>query len=304
MSQVDLDTHKSNAAVLEFPGVAESHPLHDARFRVADSDTQNFAVSHVSVDTQFANATADNLAEVGADHAWRDDQYVAERTHSLLEICASTYESIQALRKAQNNRLRCWVRGTLPHEVWAHCDFSDEAIATVKGLPPRVLELLELLNKAEKVAENALKYEIRNHPLWPWLKNVRGVSHILGARLLKRLGDVRRFPNVAKLWMYCGLAGDQWRAKKEDGSLKASPRLRSICWLISEQFQRTPAGGSVYRAVYDTRKEYERSKPPCPKCAAAGATETCRPIHTNLRTRRYVVKRFLADLWEVAHGKV
>lgn len=64
----------------------------------------------------------------------------------------------------------------------------------------------------------------------------------------------------------------------------------------SFQYQRKD-GDSKYRAIYDERKEYEKTKPPCDKCLKNGNEEHCSDGHINNKAKRYAVKEFLKDYW-------
>jgi hypothetical protein len=56
----------------------------------------------------------------------------------------------------------------------------------------------------EKEFEHRMKKSVERAPSWQWLKNQRGIGHILGAELLGEFGN-RRWPRVSSLWKYCGL---------------------------------------------------------------------------------------------------
>jgi hypothetical protein len=57
----------------------------------------------------------------------------------------------------------------------------------------------------ETCAAEALREVIERHAAWPWLSSVKGVGHLLAARLLSRL-DVARAKSPSAFWAYCGLA--------------------------------------------------------------------------------------------------
>lgn len=56
----------------------------------------------------------------------------------------------------------------------------------------------------ETCAAEGLREAIEQHPAWPWLSSVKGIGHLLAARLLSRL-DVARAKTPSAFWAYCGL---------------------------------------------------------------------------------------------------
>ena len=219
---------------------------------------------------------------------------------SLLNIYVNTYEQAQKLRMETMNRMRCWLRDTVPKEEWSERKFSDDVLLTTTVLPNDLRDFACHLMQLESDAGKYVRREMAKHPLWPWLSSIRGIGPILSARLLHRI-DGKTFPSPAHLWSYCGLDGPDWRQKPHNWGLTA------ICYNIAESFQRQPALSGGYRDIYDARKQYEATKPPCDKCREQGFEDSCRPGHINNKARRYTVKCFLKDLWvqmneeEVSH---
>ena len=216
---------------------------------------------------------------------------------SLLNIYVQTYEQAQKMRMETMNRIRCWLRDTKPKEEWpcqdAEKSFNDAYILSlpVGDIPNDLRLMMAQIETLEKESAKWIKRELKNHELWPWLSSIKGMGPVLAGRLLHRIGDIKRFPNVAKLWSYCGLDGPGWRQRPHSWA------LTSICFNIAESFQKQKTFSGGYRDIYDDRKEYEITKPACEKCKEAGFEEVCRPAHINNKARRYTVKEFLKDLW-------
>ena len=215
---------------------------------------------------------------------------------SLLNIYVQTFEQAQKLRLETNNRMRCWLRDTTPKEEWSDNKFNDTAIADAEELPNDLRHFIQSIEQMEKDAKKMMRREMKKHKLWPWLESIRGIDTTLAARLMHRLGDIKnKFPSPAHLWSYAGLDGPGWRQRPHSWG------LTSICYNIADSFQKQPALSGGYRDIYDARKEYEATKPPCEKCKEQGFEEKCRPGHINNKARRYTVKEFLKDLWVYAN---
>lgn len=211
--------------------------------------------------------------------------------YALLNAYAQTYEAQVKSRQALMNRMRNWLRDTLPPEQWGDADLSDKQLADdkiLKLLPNNQMEYYAIVKSFEKSIQKYMQKEIKKHYLWPWLSSVRGIGENLASKLLFHLKDLNRFPTVSHLWSYCGLDGDGWKKRKHNWA------LTSICYLVANQFVKQ---GDVYRQIYEQRKAYELAKPPCPKCLEVGSLEHCTQGHSDNRARRYVAKMFLKDLW-------
>jgi hypothetical protein len=187
------------------------------------------------------------------------------------------------------------LRDSTPKEKWpckdADKSFNDAVVLASKDLPIDFHDhLYNHVIPLEKSAKKMMEREVKKHPLWPHLESIRGMGPTLAARLLHRIGS-RHFESPAHLWSYAGLDGPGWRKNSHNWA------LTSICYNIAECFQRQPQLSGGYRDIYDARKEYELTKPPCEKCKEQGFEESCRPAHINNKARRYAVKEFLKDLW-------
>src|SRR5690554_6263478 len=106
-----------------------------------------------------------------------------QKEMSLLNLYVMTYEQAQKLRMETMNRMRNWLRDTIPEEEWPGKDFSDKQIINNENLPLDIRELVsERLSQMEKDVQKYLKREVKKHPLWDWLKDIRGMGPVLGAR--------------------------------------------------------------------------------------------------------------------------
>jgi len=156
------------------------------------------------------------------------------------------------------------------------------------------------------------KYMEDNLPVYQWCKEVRGLGDKLTAKLLAGIGDIKRFPNPASLWSYCGV-GDASTEKRVTGQLLThSPKMRSTLFNLQESFIKA---NSQYRVIYDKRKEKTlKTRPewhnlvPCPiKNVGKDAPKTDdkgkvtwankHPKHAHIDASRVMIKRFLCELF-------
>lgn len=90
-------------------------------------------------------------------------------------------------------------------------------------------------------------------PIYSWLKNIKGISHLLSAQLISYI-DIKKFRQVSSLWHYCGMHVKNGIAPKRSKGNKIdwNPQMRMICYKISDSFikQRT----LKYRDIYDKEK--------------------------------------------------
>lgn len=181
---------------------------------------------------------------------------------------AKVYKDIQQIRIGLKNK------------TWASENSNGRAI-------PKVYEdMIVQLKEMEKALVKEARQQLKDHPAWPWLSQVRGMGLTLAAQLLGYIGDIERFSTVSKLWRYCGLGVTDGRADRMRKGEKAAynPQIKSLCYNIGTSFLKT---NSPYRKLYDQAKQYY--------------TET-RPDWTKSRIHfaamRKMEKVFLAHLWQ------
>lgn len=158
------------------------------------------------------------------------------------------------------------------------------------------------------------KYMKENFPIYQWCIGVRGLGTKLIAKILAGIGDIRRFPNPASLWSYCGV-GDASSEKRVSGQqLKHSPKMKSTLFVLGESFIKQ---NSQYKVIYQQRKEKTlKTHPewhnlvPCPiknvgknapKVDEATGKMTWsnqHPKHAHIDAQRVMIKRFLAELYD------
>jgi hypothetical protein len=139
-------------------------------------------------------------------HLPRDDTFrIAE-----LRLLYQLFEEAQRSRIAHGERLRAVFQG---RSLVGSPSPEEAADALIKAISrgesvgaPRTLEhayMRAVQDEAE--AAGALRVVIEQHPVWAWLSGIKGVAHLLAARLLSRL-DVARAATPSAFWAYCGLA--------------------------------------------------------------------------------------------------
>lgn len=132
--------------------------------------------------------------------------------------------------------------------------------------------------------------------VWGWLTSIKGLAAGgLAAQLLAQFDNVSKFATVSKFWRFAGWAvidGRIDRCKKGEKS-PYNRRLKSICYLIVEQFirQQTP----VYVDIYYAEKERQRRKHPEP--IKENGKWKFNDGHLHHRAMRKTAKIFLQHLW-------
>jgi hypothetical protein len=138
-------------------------------------------------------------------HAPPNEAYDASELRLLYQL----YEETQRSRIAHGERLRAILQGrSLPHLVDSIEDADPLLKAIARGETagaPRILERAYARAADDEAAiAEALRENIEQHPAWQWLSGIRGIGHLLAARLLSRL-DVTRAETPSAFWAYCGL---------------------------------------------------------------------------------------------------
>ena len=133
----------------------------------------------------------------------------------------------------------------------------------------------------EKEMKKYLKNSLNGVPIWEeWLSKVKGIGEVLGCALIAFI-DIKKAKHPSNIWSYFGLAPNQKRKRGE--KVNYNPLAKTIAWKIADCFIKSK---SPYRKIYDERKKYEQEKHP-----------ELTKGHINMRARRYMVKRFLVDLY-------
>jgi len=128
---------------------------------------------------------------------------------SELRLLYPLFEEAQRSRVAHGERLRAIFQGRSSSAIEGEALDPDALLKAIargeRAGAPRVLEhayARAVQDEAEAAA--ALRESIEHHPAWPWLSEIKGVAHLLAARLLSRL-DVARANTPSAFWAYCGL---------------------------------------------------------------------------------------------------
>ena len=163
-----------------------------------------------------------------------------------------------------------------------------------------IKEAGEPLKEQQEVHEKAMMKLAEELPVFEWWNAIRGVGSLGLAQIAAEAGDLAKYSRPGKLWMRMGQAPGPEGQTRYEGR---SPRRASVIYNIGVALMRGNRGG-YYKALYDARKEYEATKPPCGQVFKGGkgsckdATGTrCRQLHIHNRAQRYMVKRLLRELW-------
>jgi hypothetical protein len=128
---------------------------------------------------------------------------------SELRLLYQIYEEAQRGRIAHGERLRAILQGrSLSIQPGSIADADSILKRIGRGETagaPRLLERAYSRAMTDEIcAAEALREAIETHAAWPWLSSVKGVGHLLAARLLSRL-DIARAKTPSAFWAYCGL---------------------------------------------------------------------------------------------------
>lgn len=119
-----------------------------------------------------------------------------------------------------------------------------------------------------------------------WLKPIRGIDVLVSAKLLRLVGDIRRFKTPSSLWHYFGLHVVDGKAPKRKRGEQATwnPKAKSLGYLIAKG--QVMSRGPFRKPYYDDYKEEDTEKHP-----------DLRKFHLNSRALRYCAKMFLLEFW-------
>jgi len=183
--------------------------------------------------------------------------------------------SIQKTRIAYGNRKKAIDQGRMP------AGFVDHYIQ----------EGLDLAQSQEDRIDERIRELCIDSPLIDAAVGVKGVSHILCARIVQFV-DIDIADTSSKIWSYFGyLVNEDGNAVRLQRGTKASfnPYARSSAFRVGASILKTASRkGSPYIDVYyDARRHYEGEYPDWNK------------QHVHLASMRKMIKLWLAHLYEV-----
>lgn len=234
--------------------------------------------------------------------------------HAKITYFGRFYLDVQEMRKATANRIR-----------------RMRELGVGESYFGPLLAALDQCEVVERDVEKELVRWMMDHPLRRWIEAERGIGLPAVARLLALTGPITPvetdesgrvlagFPNVAKLWAYCGYAVDtdgHAPRRRRGKRLGFNPMARVLCYRIGDAIVKTSntrilkdgteLQAGKYRAIYDTKKaEYQAREPRGEsQCRFgqwhkndSGKTIACGAAHVDNAARRYAIKAFLRDLW-------
>lgn len=204
------------------------------------------------------------------------------RKHARLWQAYRNWNELVEMRKRHLLRISAVERGASQFDAQYERDFIGQIMALDPGI--------------EHYRKEMVSYG-KQTSVWPWVTSVRGLKDgSLAAQLIAQIDDITSFTNVSKLWRFAGQAVIDGKA--EYGTRNYNRKLKSICYLISDQFvrQNTP----LYRDIYDAEKLHLRELHPEPVPATDGPwKQAYTPAHIDAMARRKAVKIFLQHLWLV-----
>jgi len=195
---------------------------------------------------------------------------IATTNGTDIRFIVDSYLQIQKLRVAIGNRIAAVRRG------------KDEETLAFLMLQEWHKTLLQMeLNCVERA-----RVYLHYHPVWPWLKNIKGVGPMLGARILSVI-DIEKADTISALWRFAGLGVVDGKAERVTKGEKRHycSRLKSSMYLLAVSFLRTK--GKFSEIYYREKERQEKLHP------------ELRPIVVHYRALRKMEKMFLACLWRV-----
>ena len=235
------------------------------------------------------------------------------------------YYSYQGVRITGLNRIRAVIRRRMldidtrqPEEKKDEKDFTkayadkeiplllEKLLADGKLSEEETTSILELLalvdetRKLERTYQKRMMEYVEREPIYTeWLTNIKGISAILTANLLKHLGYCEKFAHVASVWKYGGLSVIDGKAprKTKGQTLGFNPQMRTLAYLIGDSFVKKRT--EPYRGIYDAEKVRQKA---LVENEAPNAPVSL--LHADLRARRKMVKTFIEHYYRISRNLV
>lgn len=159
------------------------------------------------------------------------------------------------------------------------------------------------LTTQEAYFRNEIEKAVATYDIWSWLRKVKGIGPVLGGMMIAET-NIEECTTVSKLWAWWGLTptsgGSSWRRHR-------------VSKVLGESLLRKKSK-PYYQDYLRYKLKKEQTLGPCMGCMATGkhGDESCANCagtgqgpwghsknHRHAAARRYMVKRFLRDLWRV-----
>nr|AIE98665.1 hypothetical protein [uncultured marine thaumarchaeote KM3_06_C02] len=225
-----------------------------------------------------------------------DENHKNDKPSNLQMVCTLCHAGIHGIEPRLSEMKRLVTLHHRTQQAKIAIDNQVRGFSRIELLVPRFMEdLSDTLTKQEKgyVKEIKKLLDSGDYPIWNWLKEIRGISHITAGKLIAYI-DIDKTPGVANLWAYAGQTPDSKRRKGKKSNWNST--LKAVCYQIADLFvkSRTPK----YRKIYDDEKERQLAIMEGElKLEDDRATPPTRKGHAHRRAMRKSVKEFLKDLY-------
>ena len=192
------------------------------------------------------------------------------------------YPEIKKLARDKNKKKEWWalIVKALKEKGKTVKDLKEELKEAIKE-SPHIQEVM----KAEAIARKILVKQVVEIPIYQeFLKNIKGLGAPSAGVLLSFIVDINRFPSIAKLRSYLGL-GSPTQQKRRGQQCNYNPRYKAyMLGVIGLNFIRKK--NEYYLKYFLPRREATKQTHP-----------EWTPNHRKNDALRYMVKKFIADLW-------
>jgi hypothetical protein len=259
-------------------------------------ETRKEYASHSTTETHRNNASQNRFEthEANASQNPLETQKI-NASHNVAET-HNTFASHSTIENQDEGASQKTFETRISHAVKP--SVIAKALVSGKIKPPK--EISELvwyhnsLYETEKQLAKRLNAWSKHHPIRiHFLNRIQGIGGVLSSGVIAWLSPISRFPNISKLWSYCGLAPQHKRRRGE--KLGYNPRLKTLMWKIATSFEKQNPAKSFYRRIYEQKKRYYMQRADLKQAVEQGQKGA--KLHIRLLALRYTAKRFLADLW-------
>lgn len=149
----------------------------------------------------------------------------------------------------------------------------------------------------EKQIVKDVKKALKDHVMWKWLEDVKGIGPILAGGLLSTI-EIEKADHASSVWKYAGLSVNpetgRGERRKKGEKISWNPFLKTVTWKIGESFVKVKG---EYRQIYDTSKEFYQKKFPEEVKEKDSKRVLYTKGHIHAMSKRRSVKLFLSHFW-------
>ncbi|MHA1589148.1 MAG: hypothetical protein ACTSVA_00900 [Candidatus Njordarchaeales archaeon] len=225
-----------------------------------------------------------------------DENYTEDKFNTLKSLVKS-YDFLNKMRFALESRKLAYKNNRWITEILGIISETRE-IDNLKSVLEGQVKLIDIYKNAINMVDKEIKRQVKLHPLYEVLSDIKGIGHLAIANILVNLPS--RFPDKPSQLVSFWLGYENGRpAKRKAGkgtTWNANMRTKLLGPSISRGLL---THNKYYKEIYDKRRKHTLITHP-----EWGLTKDGKPykLHYHRDAVRNMMEEFIEDVWRIIHN--